>query len=261
MAEIKLDTGLIMQLEMAKNEVDDAYFESILGSSGYIGISGYSGVSGWSGFSGISGYSGVGFAGASGISGYSGIDGATGLTGDSGTSGYSGQDGMTGGSGTSGYSGYQGVQGIMGFSGYSGADGVGTSGYSGIDGTAGTSGYSGVSGYSGAAYGTVVPKTSTYGVSTADNGLTFTMTSGSSQNFNLPSVGASDVGISFTFVKLGAGTVVIDAADSDTIADSGAGSTIYNSQSGEVYATITLQLASETKWVITGSMGTWVTTT
>ena len=97
-------------------------------------------------------------------------------------------------------------------------------------------------------------------LTTADAGQTITVDAGGAQTVVLPSVAATDVGIWFRIVKLGAGQVTIDAVDSDTIADSGAGDTIYCAIAGEDYATITIQLAAETEWCITGAHGTWVTT-
>jgi hypothetical protein len=85
------------------------------------------------------------------------------------------------------------------------------------------------------------------------------MTAATSKTFSLPSVGAGDVGLTFTFINLGTSIVVIDAADSDTIITSGAGDTIYN-PAGEPWANITLKLATATLWVATGGHGTWITT-
>jgi hypothetical protein len=110
----------------------------------------------------------------------------------------------------------------------------------------------------------IKPTTLLAGVSTnvqlTDIGRTFVATNTATTTFSLPSVGASDIGLWYTFCKNTAAKVIIDAADSDRIADSGAGDTIYDDQAGEVYATITLQLVSETNWVVTGAMGTWTTT-
>ncbi len=91
-------------------------------------------------------------------------------------------------------------------------------------------------------------------------GETITCTSSSAETFYLPSVTASDVGAWFRFVKLGSGNMTIEAADSDKIADSGAGDTLYNDEPLQTYATITLVLASATQWVITEGHGTWTTT-
>ncbi len=68
----------------------------------------------------------------------------------------------------------------------------------------------------------------------------------------------SHIGTEYTIVKLGAGKITVDAADSDTIEDSGIGDTIYCEDSG--IATIKLLLVTETNWVITFANGTWITT-
>jgi hypothetical protein len=107
---------------------------------------------------------------------------------------------------------------------------------------------------------TVETKTDDYPVLTTDVAKTLVMNNAGTKTFSLPSVAAGDVGTWYTFVKIGAGKVIIDAADSDTIADSGAGDTIYNDQTLEIYATITLELVSETQWAIIGASGTFVTT-
>ena len=106
---------------------------------------------------------------------------------------------------------------------------------------------------------TVIAKSDDYSVTLTDSSRTFVMTA-VGKTISLPSVAAADIGTWYTFVKDNAGTLTIDAADSDTIADSGAGDTIYDSEASETYATITLQLIGETKWVITGAHGTWITT-
>ncbi len=91
-------------------------------------------------------------------------------------------------------------------------------------------------------------------------GETIAINSVNIETIYLPSVNALHIGAWYRFVKLGSGTVIIEAADLDTIADSGAGDTIYNNTPGETYATLTLLLVSESKWVITEGHGTWTTT-
>ena len=92
-----------------------------------------------------------------------------------------------------------------------------------------------------------------------DAGKLFTCNSTSDQTFTLPSVGAGDVSIEFSFVKLGTGKLIITAADSDTIEDSGPGLTLYCEDSG--FASITIKLISTTQWIIlNGATGTWITT-
>lgn len=103
-------------------------------------------------------------------------------------------------------------------------------------------------------------KTTGYTVTVAElSAIPKTFTCESTITFNLPSVDASNVGLAARFAKMGAGTVTIDAADSDTIEDSGAGDTIYCADPG--YATITLQLMLATEWIITAATGTWTVTT
>lgn len=106
--------------------------------------------------------------------------------------------------------------------------------------------------------GAVEAKNTGYTIQTTDSTKTFTCNSSSAQSFNLPSVSSSDVGFECTVVKLGAGQVTIDAADSDLIEDSGAGDTIYCND--ETIATITLKLVTETQWIIKFASGTWTTT-
>ena len=107
---------------------------------------------------------------------------------------------------------------------------------------------------------TVETKTDNYSVEIADSGKLLVMNSADDKIFSLPSVAAGDIGTRFYFSKIGVGKVTIDAADSDKISDSGAGDTIYNDQTLEVYATIYLILVSATQWAIIGADGIWVTT-
>ncbi len=92
-----------------------------------------------------------------------------------------------------------------------------------------------------------------------DFGKTISVDSSSSQTVMLPSVDSSNTGAWIRVLKLNSGQVTVDAADSDTIADSTAGGTIYNSQSGQDYAVIEIQLANETEWVVVHGEGTWST--
>jgi hypothetical protein len=78
--------------------------------------------------------------------------------------------------------------------------------------------------------------------------------------FSLPSVDASNIGIHYQFVKAGSGKLIVDAADADTIRNSGAGGTIYNSQTNETWATLNVALVTSNSWAITGFEGTWTTT-
>jgi len=110
---------------------------------------------------------------------------------------------------------------------------------------------------------TAVTISGTTTLTTGDFGKTYTMTASAGNcEFDLPSVDAGDVGGWFRFVKAStaSGTLTVDAADSDIIADSSAGGTIYDDEATETYATITIQLAAATQWVITGAHGSWTTT-
>ena len=97
-------------------------------------------------------------------------------------------------------------------------------------------------------------------LTSADFGKTITVNSASAQIVNLPAVTAADIGATITIIKLGAGTVTIDAPAGVYIADSGSGGTVYNNSAGETYAAITLRLATTAKWIITGGNGSWTTT-
>jgi len=106
----------------------------------------------------------------------------------------------------------------------------------------------------------IVPENSGKVLTTSDFGKSFTCENSSSQIFYLPSIDSSHVGYWFRFVKLGSGILTIQAADQDTIADSGPGKTIYNNNSSQDWATLKLILMSDTKWTIDSGHGTWVTT-
>jgi hypothetical protein len=111
------------------------------------------------------------------------------------------------------------------------------------------------------ATGPLETKTDDYTVTLADRNKTLVMNvATNAKTFSFPSVAATNVGLRYTFAKINTGKLTIDAADSDKIADSGAGDGIYNDQTLEVYASITLELISETQWVIVGADGIWVTT-
>lgn len=107
---------------------------------------------------------------------------------------------------------------------------------------------------------TVSAHTENYTVLTTDSKKTLTMNNSALRTFTLPSGVVGNVGLRFTFVKLGAGQVTIQAQAGDTIADSSSGGSIYGNRAAETYATITLQLVAANKWVILGFDGTWTTT-
>ena len=104
-------------------------------------------------------------------------------------------------------------------------------------------------------------KTDDYTITAADLGKSLRMSAATAKTFSLPSVGASEDGARITLMKIGAGQVTVDAADSDTIWDSSAGGTIYNDVAAETRAMVTLEYVhSVAKWVIVEIFGTWKTT-
>jgi len=79
-----------------------------------------------------------------------------------------------------------------------------------------------------------------------------TMNAAGDKTFTLPSISATHIGYWIGFVKLGAGKVTIDAADSDiirsVISSSSAGGTAYNAI--DQYAVLFLQIISATEYLI-----------
>jgi hypothetical protein len=111
---------------------------------------------------------------------------------------------------------------------------------------------------------TVVSSSGTYSPTSDQYAYTFIMSvpDGGDLTFNLPSVGASDIGAWYRFTKSpsSSGILTIQTADSDVIADTTPGGTIYNDTASEVYANVTIQLISATQWTITGAHGSWTAT-
>jgi len=96
-------------------------------------------------------------------------------------------------------------------------------------------------------------------LTTADFGRTVIINSASARQVSLPSVDTPEIGGWFRVVKLGAGAVTIQAADSDIINGGAAGGSIICNVAGETFAYITLRLVSGTAWVIESGMGSWNT--
>jgi hypothetical protein len=107
---------------------------------------------------------------------------------------------------------------------------------------------------------TVVDKTDTYNVVVGDTGKVLTMAHASTKTFNLPTIASGDIGTIITFVKKGAGKVVIQANTGQYIDDSTSAGTIYDDQATELTSTITLLAISTTQWVIIAANGIWITT-
>jgi len=106
---------------------------------------------------------------------------------------------------------------------------------------------------------TVETKTDNYPITTDDFGKTLVMNA-ADKTFSLPSVSAANVGALVKVAFINTGKLTIDAADADTIDDSGAGEGIYCEQNGEKYSSIALRLISATEWIIVAAKGIWTTT-
>lgn len=77
---------------------------------------------------------------------------------------------------------------------------------------------------------------------------------------NLPSVAAANIGAWIEIHRMGAGSLTIDAADSDVINDSSAGGKIACTTAGQTYAVIRLRLVTATIWRMAAMpMGSWTT--
>jgi len=107
---------------------------------------------------------------------------------------------------------------------------------------------------------TIADKTDDYPVVVADTGKILTMSNAGTKTFTLPVIAAGDIGTIITFVKKGAGKVVIQANTGQYIDDSTSAGTIYDDQAAELTSTITLLAISTTQWVIVSANGIWITT-
>ena len=108
---------------------------------------------------------------------------------------------------------------------------------------------------------TISTHTEDYTVLLSDVNGSLRMNSAADKILSLPSVGASEDGYRFTFVKQGAGKVTLQAADTDIIDSGSAAGTLFNSQAGETYANVTLEyLHATVTWLIVAARGTWSTT-
>ena len=94
-------------------------------------------------------------------------------------------------------------------------------------------------------------------------GMLFVADSDDDIIFTLPSVSSADIGTTYTFAKVKKNSKLsIKANDSDYVADSGAGCTIYtDNKNGIEFATLTLTLIQADRWGIITGNGTWFTTT
>ena len=103
-------------------------------------------------------------------------------------------------------------------------------------------------------------KSADYPVLTTDLGSGITFTMSTANKFTLPALSSGDLGKPIAFVKVGSGTVTVQAGSGQKISDSSTTGTIYDDQSNETYASLTLVAVTTTQWIITGFDGTWTTT-
>lgn len=109
---------------------------------------------------------------------------------------------------------------------------------------------------------TIVTLSESYNITLDDAGIFFIVDSFNEIVLLLPSVSIDNLGISYSFARVNPeGSLVIQANDSDHIADSGAGCTIYNRDNSIEYASLTLTLIQPDRWGIVTGNGTWTTTT
>ena len=101
--------------------------------------------------------------------------------------------------------------------------------------------------------------TADHTVTLAQSGHTLVMDSSSNRVFTLPSVGANDNGVEFTFINMDTGRLSIDAVDSDTIGH-GSNTTIYSDDNDVAQITLRYIHAAE-RWYIISAHGTWTTST
>ena len=88
------------------------------------------------------------------------------------------------------------------------------------------------------------------------------MDNAAERTFDLTSAATLGRGWWARLVKEGAGKLIVDAAGTDTIADSSAGGTVYNDIAGQAgWANVTLEVDyDEGGFSISGGNGIWVTT-
>lgn len=106
---------------------------------------------------------------------------------------------------------------------------------------------------------TVTTYTASQAITTSQTGSVLVMNSSSAQTFTLPTGTSGNIGIKYTIVKKGTGTVTITAASGNYIMDSSSGGSDFNSTSNETWATQQIQLIDSTHWVVIGGSGTWQT--
>jgi hypothetical protein len=99
--------------------------------------------------------------------------------------------------------------------------------------------------------------TDSHTVTESQSGATLVMNSNAEKTFTLPAGTADNLGLTFTFVNINTGTLIVATAgaSSDKIADSAANGNI--SSTDDTDAQVTIRLVAANQWVIMGALGTW----
>ena len=93
----------------------------------------------------------------------------------------------------------------------------------------------------------ILNKTANYVILVENLNYLITMNNAATRTFTLPSVDATHVGDCILFAKLGAGKVIINRADTDTINGQ---ASIYNNVADELYSFMRLRLIAATSWAM-----------
>lgn len=105
---------------------------------------------------------------------------------------------------------------------------------------------------------TILNKTDSYAMATADLNKVLVMNSASATILTLPAVTADHIGKFVRVHKDGAGNVTVAANGTDVIASGGAGSTAVNSESGdEDEGMLDLEVTAAGVWRLVGMFGSW----
>lgn len=107
----------------------------------------------------------------------------------------------------------------------------------------------------------IMNKSNDYLISIDDGGVFFVADTENEITFTLPSVDSNDLGLTYSFARVNNSCkLVIRANDSDHIADSGPGCTIYCNNPNIEYSTLTITLIQNDRWAIINGNGIWITT-
>jgi len=106
---------------------------------------------------------------------------------------------------------------------------------------------------------TILTKTDSYPITTADFGKVIRMNNAAAKIFTFPSVGAANDGALLYIENQGAGRLTLQMVDSDKVMDSAATGTCYTDDDNTSTLVLRYNHALVT-WQAVGGHGTWVTT-